>query len=127
VAADWVIGDHGSVTQYAAGATEVPVLLAAFPDYDIRPGSLADVVARSAPRLRLDRPLPPQLATAAAARDPQRQVPIRELITAHPGRAGAILRRTAYRLMELPEPDRPVPVSPVPLPRPIRHRSEQLP
>jgi hypothetical protein len=127
VAADWVVGDHGSVTQYAAGATEVPVLLAAFPDHDIRPGSLADIVARSAPRLRLDRPLPPQLATAAAARDPQRQVPIRELITAHPGRAGAILRRTAYRIMELPEPDRPVPVSPVPLPRPIRHRSEQLP
>jgi hypothetical protein len=127
VAADWVVGDHGSVTQYAAGATDVPVVLAAFPDHDIRPGSLADVVARSAPRLRLDRPLRPQLATAAAARDPQRQVPVRELITTHPGRAGAILRRTMYRLMDLPEPDRPIPVAPVPLPRPIRHPWEELP
>jgi hypothetical protein len=126
VAADWVIGDHGSVTQYAAGATDVPVLLAAFPDHDIRAGSLADVVARSALRLRLDRPLVPQLAHAAATRDPQRQAPVRELITAHPGRAGAILRRTMYRLLELPEPDRPVPVSPVPLPHPIRHAWEEM-
>lgn len=127
VAADWVIGDHGSVTQYAAGATDVPVLLAAYPDHDIRAGSLADVVVRSAPRLRLDRPLAPQLAPAAATRDPQQQVPVRELITAHPGRAGAILRQTMYRLLDLPEPDRPVPVSPVPLPRPIRHSWEEMP
>jgi hypothetical protein len=127
VAADWVVGDHGSVTQYAAGATDVPVLLAAFPDHAIRSGSLADVVARSAPRLRLDRPLAPQLAAAAATRDPQRQVPVRELITTHPGRAGAILRQTMYRLLDLPEPDRPVPVAPVPLPQPIRHSWEQMP
>lgn len=127
VAADWVIGDHGSVTQYAAGATDVPVLLAAFPDHDIRPGSLADIVARSAPRLRLDRPLSPQLSAAAGTRDPQRQVPVRELITARPGQAGAILRQTMYRLMDLPEPDRPVPVAPVPLPQPIRHPWEALP
>ncbi len=126
VAADWVIGDHGSVTQYAVGATEVPVLLAAFPDHDVRAGSLAEVVARSAPRLRLDRPLRPQLAMAAATRDPQRQIPVRELITAHPGQAGVILRRTMYRLMDLPEPDRPVRVAPVPLPQPFRDSGEVL-
>jgi hypothetical protein len=127
VAADWVVGDHGSVTQYAAGALDRPVLLAAYPDHDVRAGSLADVVARSAPRLRLDRPLAPQLAHAAATHDPQRQTPIRELITAHPGRAGAILRQTMYRLLDLPEPDRPVPVSPVPLPQPIRHSWKEVP
>lgn len=120
VAADWVIGDHGSVTQYAAGATDAPVVLAAFPDHDIRAGSLADVVARSAPRLRMDRPLVPQLATAVATRDPQRQTPIRELITAYPQQTGLILRQTMYRLLELSEPDRPVRVAPVPLPQPIR-------
>jgi hypothetical protein len=120
VAADWIVGDHGSVTQYAAGATDVPVVLATFPDHDIRAGSLADVVARAVPRLRMDRPLVPQLATAAAMRDPQRQTPVRELITAYPGEAGLILRRTMYRLMELSEPDRPVRVAPVPLPRPIQ-------
>jgi hypothetical protein len=128
VAADWVVGDHGSVTQYAAAVTDAPVLLAAFPDHDIRPGSLADVVARSAPRLRLDRRMPPQLAAAAAAYDPQRQVPVRELITARPGRAAAILRQHMYQLMNLPEPDRPVSAAPVPLPRPIRrHWWEELP
>lgn len=120
VAADWVLGDHGSVTQYAAGATDVPVLLAAFPDHDIRPGSLADVVARSAPRLRLDRRVSPQLAAAAAAYDPQRQIPVRELITARPGQAAAILRQNMYRLMNLHEPDRPVSATPVPVPCPIR-------
>jgi len=127
VAADWVIGDHGSVTQYAAGATDVPVLLAAFPDHAIRPGSLADIVGRSAQRLRLDRPLPQQLTMAATTRDPQRQLPIRELITAQPGRAGTILRQTMYRLMNLPEPDRPVLAAPVPLPRPIRYPWVELP
>lgn len=127
VAADWHLGDHGSVTQYAAGATDVPVLLAAFPDHDIRAGSLADVVARSAPRLRLDRPIRPQLDMAAATRDPQRQASVRELVSARPGQAGAILRRTMYELMNLPEPDRRVPIAPVPLPRPIRNSWEELP
>jgi hypothetical protein len=36
-------------------------------------------------------------------------------ITSRPGAAAAILRRAMYRLLELAEPARAIPVSPVPL------------
>ncbi|WP_017597668.1 hypothetical protein, partial [Nocardiopsis lucentensis] len=53
VAADLVIGDHGSVSYYAAAAGR-PVLLAAFPSEDVVPASHSDLLGRSVPRLDTD-------------------------------------------------------------------------
>jgi hypothetical protein len=118
VAADVIIGDYGSVTRYGA-AIGIPALLAAFPEEDIRPTSLAHALSRHAPRLRADDPLIDQIRAAASACDRSWQDDFAMRITSRPGLAGGILRRTMYRLLDLSEPDRAVPVSPVPLPRPI--------
>lgn len=63
IAADLIIGDSGSVTQYAA-AIGKPVLLAAF-GFDQMPadGALAEF-GRSAPRLNPDKPFEPQIHEA---------------------------------------------------------------
>jgi hypothetical protein len=105
VAADFVIGDHGSVTRYAA-ALGVPVL---------RNTADAEGGWPVTAGLRLDE----QLARAAAAHRPGAEQAAR--ITSHPGRAAAIVRSAMYRLLDLPEPDRPPPVSPVPLPDLVEH------
>jgi hypothetical protein len=102
VASDAVVGDHGSVTQFAA-AVGVPVVLAATPP--VRPGSLADLLARQAPRLDLGRPVVAQAKRVSLT------------ISSRPGEAAALLRRTCYRLLDLPEPARECRAEPVPVHR----------
>ncbi|WIX90679.1 hypothetical protein [Amycolatopsis sp. DG1A-15b] len=41
------------------------------------------------------------------------------MLSSRPGESGQLLRRTMYRLLDLAEPARAVPVSPVPLPVPV--------
>ncbi|KAA2256088.1 hypothetical protein F0L68_26955 [Solihabitans fulvus] len=118
ISSDLVVGDHGSTTQYAA-AVGVPVLLAAHPRDQVRDGGPADILARSTPRVDHSAPLLPQLG-AALAGSPDRHAGIIDLLTARPGRAAGILRKAMYQLLNLTEPVWPVPVSPVPLPRPIQ-------
>ncbi|TWP54359.1 hypothetical protein FKR81_02085 [Lentzea tibetensis] len=110
IASDVVVGDHGSTTQYAA-AVGAPTLLACRPD--VREGSLADALAKAVPHLDCTRPAADQLA--AAARAPE----FAQAISSRLDQAGQILRRTMYQLMGLSEPARAVPVSPVPVPRPV--------
>jgi hypothetical protein len=112
IASDWVLGDHGSTTQYAA-AIGTPVLLAAFPHDNVREGSLADVLHRTAPLVDHGSPVLPQLRLADKAA-------IAGLVSARPGEAARILRRTMYSLLDLPEPDRSADPVPLPLPVPIR-------
>lgn len=102
VASDAVIGDHGSTTSYAA-AIGVPIVLAGTPP--VRPDSFADQLARRAPRLDTGRPVVAQA----------RQVPL--TISSRPGESAAILRRTTYRLLDLPEPARECRAEPVPVHR----------
>lgn len=117
VASDWVLGDHGSTTAYAA-AIGRPVTLAAYPEDNVRTGSLADLIHRHTPALRLDQPLGAQADTATSHRDRVRQV-VSAAITSRPGRAAAILRSCMYRLLNLPEPACGVAPAVVPLPTPI--------
>lgn len=114
VAADVIVGDYGSVTRYAA-ALGTRTLLTPFGD-DILAGSTADLLVRSAPQLRPELPLTDQVATASSG---SWQADLDARLTSRPGRAGQILRRSLYHLLDLPEPARAVPVSPVPLPNPI--------
>ncbi|MCO5999422.1 hypothetical protein [Actinoallomurus rhizosphaericola] len=114
VAADRLIGDHGSVTGYGA-ALGVPTLLAAFPDEDVMAGSAVALLGRSAPRLDQRRPLEPQIAACA----PGASAALRSRLTSRPGQAAAILRRRMYELLQLPEPPSAARVEPVAPPRPL--------
>lgn len=118
IASDHVIGDHGSTTQYSA-AIGVPVVVSSPPAGRIRIGSLADALAGVAPMLDPDQPIAPQLARATDSRAEHGTV-LAGLLTSRPGKAARTLRRAAYRLMRLPEPDNPAAAAPIPLPHPIQ-------
>jgi hypothetical protein len=117
-AADMVIGDHGSVTHYAA-SIGVPVLLAAFPEESIAPDSHVAVLGRVAARVNTTLPLLPQLSEAAAMHRRDSYSAVTRLITSVPAQAGRIIRQVMYQLMELPEPLTPPELRPVPVPKPL--------
>ncbi|MDX2968596.1 hypothetical protein [Kribbella solani] len=100
IASDIVIGDHGSVTGYAA-ALGRPTLLAEFPDEDVVPTSVIDALGQSTPRLDCRALLQAQLdAARLISPDPQ----IRALTTSAPGESQLRLRAKFYLLMKLAPP-----------------------
>ncbi|MDL4818627.1 hypothetical protein [Actinomadura opuntiae] len=115
VASDLVIGDHGSVTFYGA-ALGRPTLLGTFPHDAVDPASPVARLGRTAPRLRTDRPLRPQIDQAIAEHEPG----LHQAVTAHttsvPGRSAELLRAEFYRIMGLSEPATPPVVNRVPEP-----------
>ncbi|MFC9861547.1 MULTISPECIES: hypothetical protein [unclassified Streptomyces] len=102
VAADVVVGDHGSVTLYGA-ALGKPVLLAAFGS-DAVPGTAADSLGRAAPRLDPLGDVFGQITAAVGEHTRERYRAIAEQAFAEPGQALPHLRTALYRLMGLPEP-----------------------
>lgn len=118
VAGDWLIGDHGSVTCYAA-ASGLPVLLGVTPAGHIAPGSPVTCLARTAPLLARE-PLLPQLASASTAWTAERHALMRARLTDAPGQAARIIRRVMYGLMNLSEPENHAKVPPVPAPAVMR-------
>ena len=117
-ASDVVIGDHGSVTCYAAAAG-IPVLLASQASGEVEPGSPVAILGSIAPRLRPDQPYPAQIERAASAWSPQRHDMVRALVTDAPGQSAGIIRSAMYRLMKLPEPNAGPLTRLVPAPRPV--------
>ncbi|MFB9839707.1 hypothetical protein [Actinoallomurus acaciae] len=115
IAADHVIGDHGSVTYYGA-ALGVPVALGEFAEEDVAPGSHIARLGAVAPRIDWDAPLSPQLHASTGCFGEDVHAALRAELTSVPGRAAEILRREMYRLMRLAEPDHPARLEPVPLP-----------
>jgi hypothetical protein len=113
-AADCLIGDHGSVTAYAA-AIGVPVLFGVFPSAHIVPGSPVARLGEVAPRLGPG-PLPGQVADMMSTWQGEEIAPeIRRGVTDIAGQSAGVIRRAMYRLMGLPEPlwaPRTVPVPP---------------
>jgi hypothetical protein len=109
-AADVLIGDHGSVSCYAAAAG-IPVALAVFPDGEVEPRSQVAYLAKVAPRLRLGEPIAPQLAQAVMAWCPELHAAIRAQVTSVPGQSARIIRTVMYQLMGLPEPAASCPAS----------------
>ncbi|MFB8143012.1 hypothetical protein [Streptomyces parvus] len=115
VAADLVIGDHGSVTYYAA-ALGTPVLLGAAPLDGLDPDApIADFI-RTAPRLDTRSPLRGQVDALIEDHTPQ-PGPM-HFTSSVPGESAARLRRTFYGLMGAPEPPCPALLVPLPLPTP---------
>ncbi|WP_233357231.1 hypothetical protein [Saccharomonospora iraqiensis] len=116
VAADHLVGDHGSVTLYGA-ALGLPALLHPAAGQDVRPDSPAGHLWRVARTIDPDRPFPAQLRASGSA-SPSHGTALAQRISSAHGRAGVRLRREMYRLLGLSEPARGVPLSPVPLPVP---------
>jgi hypothetical protein len=111
VAADLVIGDHGSVTFYGA-ALGRPVLLACAPVDQVDPRSAIGGFLRAAPRWREGTDPVAQLREAMDGYDPAALREWTDLATSVPGGAAGALRTRLYALLRLTEPD---PVAEVPL------------
>ncbi|WP_258907151.1 hypothetical protein [Actinokineospora sp. UTMC 2448] len=112
LAADVVVGDHGSTTAYAV-AVGVRVALASAPVDNLRRGSVADQVRRTVVTIDHSRPLAPQLARAA---------PVPAFATALSSRLGeahARLREAVYQLLGLAVPDWDATPGCVPVPIPL--------
>ncbi|WP_223167185.1 hypothetical protein [Nonomuraea sp. SYSU D8015] len=103
VAADHVVGDHGSIAVYAAvcGAS---VLLVGDAADEVDPESAGGLLASAGPWLRSDLPLAAQLREAAAHNHPGRHAAVVARLTSAPGRFNLNMRRLMYRLMRLPQP-----------------------
>ncbi|MDF3146596.1 MULTISPECIES: hypothetical protein [unclassified Streptomyces] len=115
VAADVLLGDHGSVTLYGASAGK-PLLLAAFGG-DAVPGTAVHELAAVAPRLDPRGDLRQQVDDVVHEHTPQRYAEVAAQAFAEPGHALARLRTALYHLLKLPEPSSPPP-TPLMLPVP---------
>ncbi|WP_432902803.1 hypothetical protein ACQP1S_03235 [Micromonospora matsumotoense] len=113
VAADHVIGDHGSVSAYAAAIGRRVLLLPGLRSLPAA-GTPQHLLDATASRLDPRRPLSPQLAPAGKID----QQAVMAALTGRPGEAGMLLRRTMYRLLQLAEPGRHRQAGPVPFPQP---------
>ncbi|MFF3486526.1 hypothetical protein ACFYXC_25090 [Streptomyces sp. NPDC002701] len=115
VAADHVIGDHGSVTLYST-LTKASIVLASSPEREINPFSPAAALALTAPALSPTHPLSDQLDYAAAEYRPAEYAVIAARITSEPGRFNRNMRRLMYRLLGLGQPAHEPETVPLPEP-----------
>jgi hypothetical protein len=113
LAADAVVGDHGSVTFYGA-ALGIPTVLATYPSGAVDPESPIARFAEAAPRLVANASLRDQIEKLMATYEPARYAGITGCVTSVPGRSLKLLRALFYRLLELPEPAWPAVPEPVP-------------
>ncbi|WP_316520396.1 hypothetical protein [Kitasatospora brasiliensis] len=118
VAADFIVGDHGSVTLYGA-MTGAPVLLAQYPHRHVNPRSPAAQLAGTAPALAPGHPLVGQLAYAAEQYRPEEYAAIAARISSEPGRFDRNARRLLYRVLGLGQPAHTPDPEPLPLPAPL--------
>jgi hypothetical protein len=96
-AADYVIGDHGMLTVYAA-ALGTPVYLA-HPLEEPCPGSTPEALAEIAPVLDPARSLPSQLGLK-----PAEGAELARRITSVPGQSAGLVRSALLRLLDLTRP-----------------------
>ncbi|MGW1680508.1 hypothetical protein [Saccharopolyspora sp. NPDC002376] len=109
IAADVVVTDHGSLALYAACLGK-PLLLAAFGDHEVAPGSPVELLGQRAKRLDPTGDLLAQLTAATPVPDHQQlaEMSFQEKPVQH-------LRELIYRRLELPEPAWPARPEPVDL------------
>ncbi|MFJ5082619.1 hypothetical protein [Streptomyces sp. NPDC088706] len=113
LAADVVLGDFGAVSYYGA-ALGIPVMLAATGQDRLDPDAPLASFVRDAPRLDPHRALREQVERVIAAHRPLTGPA--EFTSSAPGASAALLRRHFYALMDLPEPEAPALLEPLPLP-----------
>jgi hypothetical protein len=115
VAADAVIGDHGSVTLYSV-ALGLPVLLGAFGDEAV-PGTAAAELARTAPRLAAVG-LREQVETTIDTHSPAQHHAATDLAFAYPGEGGRRLVEVLYGHLGLTSQEEDGTARALPLPVP---------
>ncbi|HVV10792.1 hypothetical protein [Amycolatopsis sp.] len=109
VAADHVIGDHGSTTVYAASVGK-PVLHTDIAVDELDSSSAQAFLGNTAPRLSRFQPIAPQLQWNAPD---SWSAEVAARLTSRPGQAHRLLREEMYRLLGLPMPGRHRAVEPV--------------
>jgi hypothetical protein len=123
LAADLLIGDHGSVTFYGA-ALGTPLLLGAFADAEVVAGTPMAELGRIAPRLDPAAPLLPQVERAVADHDAALFRKLGESALIAPGRALPRLRALVYDAIGLSAPRHRIPLlapaDPAPYPWPVQ-------
>ncbi|WP_017541854.1 hypothetical protein [Nocardiopsis halophila] len=117
IAADAVVGDHGSTTYYAA-ALGRPVLLAAFGRDELDPASPLHAFGAACPVLAPDEDPLRRIEEVVDAPRPR----TRGLLIDRVGQAAERLRAQCYALLGLDPPEGPV--EPPPLPDPLVHTAE---
>ncbi|MEV7868719.1 hypothetical protein AB0P17_22095 [Streptomyces sp. NPDC088124] len=120
VAADRIVGDHGSVSLYGA-MTSAPVLMAGRPDADVDSSSPMAELMSFAPRLHGDRPVCPQLKRSSVIRRTHRYERVAARITSEPGRFARRMRALLYRKLRLRAPAARTTTEPARLPVVVRY------
>ncbi|MEV5984959.1 hypothetical protein AB0L85_08030 [Streptomyces sp. NPDC052051] len=116
LAADHVLGDHGSLTMYGV-ALGIPTVLGSFLDAKVAPRSPMARLGTLLPRLSPRRPLLPQLEAASVTQRHSNELhSLRATVTSRPGESATLLRRLFYEWLELPEPMNPARPRLVPVP-----------
>lgn len=118
IAADWIIGDHGSLSAYGT-LTQATVLLTAGPQREISASSPAALLAAVAPVVSPLRPLAGQLEYAARTRSPGQYAEVAAALSSAPGEFHRRMRALLYGLLGLGEPAHPAAPDPLPLPEPL--------
>ncbi|MDN3296928.1 hypothetical protein QWM81_23350 [Streptomyces ficellus] len=120
VAADYIVGDHGSVSLYGV-MTGAPVLMADTHEPEVDPGSPLADLRSFAHRLRGDRPLRRQLSRSSATYRPQHYERVAARITSEPGRFAHKMRALIYRKLRLRAPSPRPTTEPARLPVMVRY------
>ncbi|MDO0926655.1 hypothetical protein QQY24_14985 [Streptomyces sp. TG1A-8] len=115
IAADWIIGDHGSLTAYGT-LTDATLLLTAGPRREVSDRSPAALLAAVAPVVVPGHPLAEQLEYAARLRRPGQYEQVAASLSSAPGQFHRRMRSVVYRLLGLGEPAHPPLLAPPPLP-----------
>lgn len=124
VAADYIVGDHGSVTLYGS-AVGVPVLLGTYREADVHPSSGAAVLAAIAPRLVASVPVRAQLAQADEQFDAEAMAGVSALISSEPGGFARHTRSLLYGMLGLGQPAGPACLADLALPPSLRELAAQ--
>jgi hypothetical protein len=118
VAADWIVGDHGSLTAYGT-LTDATMLLTPGPGRQVSAYSPAALLAAVAPVVSPVHPLAEQLEYAAQLQRPGQYDEVAALLSSAPGQFHRRMRSVVYRLLGLGEPAFPPVVAPLPPPPPL--------
>jgi hypothetical protein len=119
IAADYIVGDHGSVTLYGS-LVGVPVLLGAYDESHVHPESGAAALAAIAPRLVGSVQIPEQLAQADRQFDAEAMAAVAALISSEPGAFARHARSLLYGMLALGQPAIAPRVADASVPPPLR-------
>ncbi|MGW5492813.1 hypothetical protein [Streptomyces olivaceoviridis] len=118
IAADWIIGDHGSLSAYGT-LTDAVMLLTSAPMHEVSASSPAALLTAVAPVVSPLHPLSEQLEYAARVRRPGQYDEVAASLSSAPGEFHRRMRGVLYRLLGLGEPARPPVVAAPPPPSPL--------